>query len=142
MTLTEEFCRLLDAVGLGRYAEHDADTSGDIYPMVLPATPDECLAVTFSAGRESDSVLPFDEPRLQVRVRGPRNDVYAPEDRAAAIYSRLHGLGGIRLPGGTRLVGLYGSQGGGFPMGQDADGRMEFVINFRADVRRATFHRM
>lgn len=137
MTLLEEFCALLDELGLGTY-EADGLPGGDIFHTALAAEPDEALAVARYAGPESDSENPWDEVNIQVRVRGTAVDARVAELRAQAVYDAVHGLGFRHLtPGGTWLQLVVGTQGGPIYIGRDQNGRHEYTANFRCDVQRS-----
>lgn len=137
MTLLEEFATLLAQRGHGTYE----DDGGTIFLAALPSTPDRCIAVARYAGGESDSRLPYDEVNLQVRVRGTADPTTA-EGAAQDVYDDLHGLGMLTLPGGTWLQLAVGNQGGPIYIGRDQNGRHEFTVNLRAEVRRPTPHRV
>jgi hypothetical protein len=140
VSLVDEFARLLHLRGLGTYRS-DGTAGGDVYLGVMPNEPEACVAVARYPGPESDGRLGYDEPRIQVRVRAARGDVTVAEDRAQDIYDDLHGLTSTRLPLGTYLVSLLGVQGGPAYIGQDEQGRAEYVVNFRAHLRRQTTQR-
>ncbi|MBF8186321.1 hypothetical protein ITP53_11285 [Nonomuraea sp. K274] len=141
MTLVGEICALLDDLGLGTYRE-DGLPGGDIFHTFLPPSPDSALAVAQYVGRESDAGNPWDEPYIQVRVRGPAVDVRVAEQRAQDVYDRLHGVGRRALAGGTWLQLAIGTQSGPYPIGPDEQGRPEFTVNFRVDVDRPTPNRV
>lgn len=137
MTLLEEFAALLAQRGLGTYE----DDGGTIFLAALPAAPDVAIALARYPGGESDSRLPYDEVNLQIRCRGD-GDPRTAEGAAQAVYDELHGLGMITLPGGTWLQLAVGVQGGPIYIGRDQNGRHEFTVNLRAEVRRPTPHRV
>ncbi len=135
-TLLEEFAQLLDQLDLGTYTGDQP--GGDIYLTLMPPTPDTVLVLALYAGDESGLEDDYDEPRLQVRARGPDTDARVAEQKAQAVYDRLHGLGSQLLPGGTWLQLVVGLQSGPIFIGQDANGRPEYTVNFRAEVSRTT----
>lgn len=115
-------------------------TGGDTFLDDMPSEPNTAVAITsYQAGAEPDSLLPYDEPRIQVRTRDL--DPTASRTRCKAIYDELHGLGPIDLPDGTRLILCVALQGGPTAIGKDQNGRMEHVINFRAEHRTPSAHR-
>ncbi|GGM76902.1 hypothetical protein GCM10012275_54490 [Longimycelium tulufanense] len=140
MTLSEEFAYLLAQLGLGEYRV-DGSVGGNIYLAALPQSPDVALAVALYGGSESDSKLGYDEPRVQVRVRGT-TDPRIGEQRAQDVYDALHGLAERWLAGGTLLLSCIGVQAGPIPMGRDGNGRFEYSVNFRAELRRPTINRV
>ncbi|MFF4989628.1 minor capsid protein [Streptosporangium saharense] len=142
MTLLEEFAALLDELGLGTYRA-DGTPGGNVFLAVLPSTPDVALAVALYGGAESDARNSWDEPRLQVRVRGTATDARVAEQRAQAVYDAMHGLGYRHLtPGGTWLQLALGVNGGPAYLSRDENGRHEYVINFRCDLQRSTPNRV
>lgn len=132
--------RHLHSKGLVTY---DPDTAaGDCFLDDMPSTPDQAVALTiYAAGDEPDSLLGYDEPRLQVRVRGTQ-DATVSRNRCAAIYDELHGLGPLTLPDGTLLILMVALQPGPAALGKDANGRHEHVVNFRGERRNVTTHRV
>ncbi|MGH3862506.1 minor capsid protein [Actinokineospora sp.] len=140
MTLTEEFAQLLEDLGLGDYRA-DGSIGGTIFLGPLPQDPDLALGVQLYGGPESDSLNSHDEPGLQIKVRGPRNDYRVGEAKAQAVYDLLHGLGRRDLVGGTWLQLAVGVNAGPAPMGRDSNDRPEWVVNFRADIDRPTANR-
>lgn len=137
MTLLEEFAALAAQLDLGIYRA-DGTPGSTIFLASLPSAPDEAIAIGRYGGAEADGRLPYDEPRLQFRVRGDAADVRAAEDRAQAVYDALHGLGMRMLPGGTWLQLAVGAQGGPIYIGPDQTGRPEYTVNVRVEVRRPT----
>jgi len=96
--------------------------------------------LTLYGGPEPDSKLPYDEPSLQLRVRGGP-DPRPSRARAEAIRSELHGLGPVTLPDGTLLLSCIAEQAAPASMGVDQSGRHEHVVNFRLEVLSRTTHR-
>lgn len=140
MTLVEELAQLLHNLGLGAYRA-DGSAGGDIFLFAAPTSPDSAITITPYAGVEADSKLGYDEPRFQIRTRAPAADSRVAMQRAQAIYDALHGLSNLTLPGGTWLCLMIGLQSGPASLGRDANGRLELVLNFRAELRRTTIHR-
>lgn len=141
MTLLEEWARLLELLGLGAYRV-DGATGGTIFLAALPTSPDEAIAVARYGSGESDSKLPYDEVNLQFRCRGTLEDARKAEATAQAIYDALHGLGPRALPGGTWLQLAVAAQGGPIYIGRDTNGRHEYTVNVRAEMRRTTPNRV
>lgn len=139
--LLDGLTRHLAAKGLVTF-ETAATPGGDCFIDNMPATPDEAVALTtYDDAREPDSLLGYDEPRVQVRVRGTR-DPRVSRERCKAIYAELHGLGPVTLPDGTELVLSVALQSGPAAMGTDDNGRHEHVCNFRMEHRSVTTHRV
>lgn len=139
MTLLEEVARLLGDLALGDYR---AGPGGNVFFPLLPPSPDLALAVARYPGPSADSAQGWDTVAVQVRVRGPKSDSRIAEQRADDVYGALLGLRSRALPGGTWLALCRSPQGGPAYIGQDANGRHEWVVNLHLDVRRPTAHRV
>lgn len=137
---------LLD--GLARYlaerglvAYDPTGASGDCFVELMPSAPAEAVALTIYDDRaEPDSLLAYDEPRVQVRVRGG-TDPRVSRRRCQAIRSALHGLGPVVLPDSTELILAVCIQGAAASLGADENGWHEHVCNFRMEVHSPTVHR-
>ncbi|MER5213703.1 minor capsid protein [Streptomyces sp. NPDC002838] len=138
--LLDGIARHLLAKGLVDY--RTADVGGDCFLESMPPAPDEAVVLsTYNDGREPDSKLGYDEPRVQVRVRGTK-DPRVSRQRCKAIYDELHGLGEVTLPDGTDLILSVALQNGPASIGTDQLGRHEHVCNFRMEHRAVTQHRV
>ena len=136
--LLDGIARLLADTGHGTY--DPTGTTGDVFAETMPATPDAAVCLTLYDGDEApDALNAYDTPRLQVRVRGGP-DPRVSRARAQAIYSELHGLTETTLPDGTWLI-LAAARGTVAPMGRDATGRHEHVLNLDMHVSAPTKHR-
>lgn len=131
--LEEEIAQFLDALGLANY--QPSDVTGDTFLNRLPDQPDLALAVARYGGTESDAHLGYDEPSIQVRVRGPNTDPRVAAAKAQEIYNALHGITDRTMPAGTWLSSCIGSQGGPIYIGPDQLGRHEYTVNFRMHIR-------
>lgn len=137
--LLDGLARHLQAQGLVDY--QTATAGGDCFLETMPSTPDEAVVLsTYDDGREPDAGLGYDEPRVQVRVRGTK-DPRVSRQRCKDIYAKLHGLGEVTLPDGTELILSVALQNGPASIGTDANGRHEHVCNFRMEHRALTEHR-
>jgi hypothetical protein len=140
VSISREFAQLLGELGVGTF--RPGDTGGDVFLSAMPPEPDAALVVArYDAGSESDAQHGYDEPRIQVRVRGPRGDADAAETRAQAVYDACHGLRRRDLPGGTPMLSCIGVQAGPIYLGPDDHGRHEWSVNFRCELRRITQNR-
>lgn len=135
--LAEEFALYLESLGLVTY--DPTGITGDTFLEVMPPSPDEVVVLTEYAGRVPDVRLPYDSPGLQVRVRGTR-DPRTGREKISAIYDALHGLSGVTLPNGTKLVACL-AKASPHPMGRDANGRHEYTLSFDLEIRHSTTHR-
>ncbi|MFD3717277.1 minor capsid protein [Streptomyces sp. NPDC058674] len=136
---------LLD--GIARYlaardlVDYDPDAvGGDLFMEAMPSTPDGCVVLTGYGGPEPDSLLPYDQPRVQVRVRGG-TDPRVSRRRAKAIRSALHGLGPVVLPDGTNVISCIALQAAPESLGVDDNRRHEHVVNLEFEIRETSIHR-
>lgn len=137
--LLDGLARHLQAKGLVTF--ETAGTGGDCFVDNMPSQPDEAVVLsTYDDGREPDAKLGYDEPRVQVRVRGTK-DPRVSRTRCKQIYDELHGLGEVTLPDGTVLILSVALQNGPASIGADQLGRHEHVVNFRMEQRALTEHR-
>ncbi|MFJ7070186.1 minor capsid protein [Streptomyces sp. NPDC101115] len=115
--------------------------TGDCFIENMPSAPGEAVKLTIYDDRtEPDSLLPYDEPRVQVHVRGTA-DPKVSRRRCASIRSHLHGLGPVILPDGTNLILSVSIQAAAASIGVDDNGRHSHVCNFRMEIRQPTVHR-
>lgn len=118
-----------------------AGGAGTCFIESLPSTPDTCVVLTvYDDGTEPDSLLSYDEPRMQVRTRGT-TDPRVSRQLNARIRGALHGLGPVTLPNGVELILSVSLQGAPASMGADSNRRHEHTCNFRMEVRARTAHR-
>jgi hypothetical protein len=138
--LLDGLARHLSARGLLSY--DPTGTTGDTFIESKPSAPDQAVVLgTYDDGSESDSKLGYDEPRVQVLVRGT-TDPRISRQRCAAIRDQLHGLGPLALPDGTELILSVALQAAPASLGVDQNGRHEHVCNFRMEHRSITAHRV
>ncbi|MFD5266755.1 minor capsid protein [Streptomyces sp. NPDC058335] len=138
--LLDGLARHLQDKGLVTY--RPASPDGDLFLETMPPAPDEAVALTiYDDGREPDSKLGYDEPYVQVRVRGTK-DPRISRQRCKAIRDELHGLGETTLPDGTDLILSVALQNAPAALGIDELGRHEHVANFRMEIRSITTHRV
>lgn len=144
MSLLDGLARYLAAQGLAEYDPSGAAQTADwsAYPEQLPPQPDRVIGLWQYGGAESDSRNGWDEPSVQVRVRGTADPAVS-RDRAQAIYDRLHGLGHTTLPGPAAMyVQLaIGVQGGPIYLLVDEVGRHHHVVNLRVSIDNPTIQR-
>lgn len=122
---------------------YDPDsTTGNTFLESMPSRPGIAVVLTvYDAAIESDSKLGYDEPRLQVRVRGGP-DPSVSRLLCKAIRDELHGLGPVTLPDGTLLILSIALQAAPASMGVNANGEHEHICNFRQEIRDVTTHRV
>jgi hypothetical protein len=137
--LLDGLARHLEGLGILAYDENGV--TGNTFIDSMPASPDTAVVLTIYGGPEADSKLGYDEPNVQVRVRG------GPDPRpsrvlANEIRSELHGLGPLTLPDGTELLSCIAIQAAPALLQVDENGRFEHVCNYRLYVRSVTTHRV
>lgn len=106
----------------------------------MPTSPDLAVGIWPTAGPESSTKAGYDERGIQVRTRGT-TDPRTGYDLGVEIYDELHGLKQVTLPGGTLVVRCAGVQSEPVSIGEDSNGRHEYTINFRLEVRNPTPNR-
>jgi hypothetical protein len=129
--LSSEIAEYLDALGIGRFDESGA--TGDIFITAVPPQPDEATIITQTGGLSARGYDHYDNPSVQVRVRGTRDPRVA-EARAQAIYDALHGMRNTRLVDGGAFVVSCLAVSAPASIGQDENRRHEYTINFRLQV--------
>lgn len=134
--MIEGIARYLHDQGIGVFS---IAGPGNIFPERMPSSPDEAIYLHTDPDGENDSELGYDQVALQVIVRGTKDPRVA-KAKADEIYGALQGLGPVTLPDGTRLISLHGSVPGS--IGADGNGRYEYSINFSAEIRALTAHRV
>jgi hypothetical protein len=102
-----------------------------IFTNTLPSSPDAVIAIFAYAGQapERMSCGVLDKPSFQVRVRGAKNGAGAARALIETIFKDLDGLSNITLSG-TAYQSITSPQSGPAPMGEDENGRTEYVWNF------------
>jgi Bacteriophage minor capsid protein len=134
-SLPEAMATFLQERGFGSYRNSGAPYSNNEVAIALeamPAEPPRAICITQYAGVEADSKLPWDEPRLQIRVRGDF-DPMTSRDTAQEIYDLLHGLGPQTLST-VRLQLVIGIGSGPELLRLDENRRFEHVVNFEVTM--------
>ncbi|MET7811783.1 minor capsid protein [Streptomyces sp. NPDC005395] len=134
---TDGIAQYLDGLGLVEY--DPTGRTGDLFVERMPADPAAAVCLSLYDAGAPDARNAYDTVRLQVRVRGGP-DPRVSRGRAWVIYRALHGLAAVELPDGTWLI-LAAARGTPGPMGADAQGRHEHVVNFNLDVSSPSTHR-
>ncbi|MEU6756974.1 minor capsid protein [Streptomyces sp. NPDC046685] len=111
--------------------------TGNCFLESMPSTPDTAVTLTiYDDGTEPDSLLGYDEPRMQVRTRGT-TDPRTSRQLNARIRSALHGLGPVTLPNGVELILSVSLQSAPGSIGADENRRHEHTCNYRMEIRTA-----
>ncbi|MFD8685372.1 minor capsid protein [Streptomyces sp. NPDC059651] len=127
---------------LGIVTFDESGTSGDCFLESMPSRPGTAVVLTvYDVAIESDSKLGYDEPRMQVRVRGGPNPSVS-RLLCKQIRDELHGLGPVPLPDGTLLILSVALQAAPAALGVNTNGEHEHVCNFRQEIRDVTTHRV
>lgn len=141
--ITRALALWLDNVGLGAFVE--GAVGGDLFVEHLPAVPDEAVMLLSTGGYPTSPVIGYDNPTLQVMVRGAANDPVTPLRRAEALYGEIQGLRHVTLDSGggdeARLIRAVSLQTGPVNIGTDDKGRYRFTFNYDLYVRSVTTHR-
>lgn len=116
---------IFDKTGLG----------GNIFINMLPSSPDICISIYDSGGRQADSKLGYSLLSFQVIVRGDLNP-FSSRSKAQLIYDLLHGFTGLFVDNGHWIVSCLGIQSGPTHIGTDDNGRHEYSLNFRLDYKK------
>lgn len=128
MSVIDEIGDYLTAQGLVGGATGWSLVKGDV-----PASPDQMVTLTETAGEASDPAYPLSRERFQVRVRGAERHAgagayTAARDKIQALRVALHGLINSTL-GAVRYVQVL-EVASPAHLGYDANGRPEFVQTF------------
>jgi hypothetical protein len=99
----------------------------------MPDTPDRAVRVVDSGGPPPvlalGGVVSYDRPRVQIVVRGKREDKRATEAKARQLRDELHGLEN-EIWSGARYIAIW-AQGDIIEMGKDENGRTLYSINLQ-----------
>ncbi len=142
--ISRALAKYLDAAGL---AEYRPEGGGDCFLEHLPDDPDEAIGVFSTGGNPlpASDTYGYDEPTVQLMVRGEPDDPETPRERADGLYGALQGLRYVVLDAGgedeVRLVVCRSSQTAPAPIGTDEKGRQRYSLNFALHVRALTAHR-
>lgn len=117
---------------------YTAAETGIVFDTV-PATPDRVITLSdYTVSDDptlSDSVI-----GVQVRTRWGGQDPRPVKDLDGGIFNALHGLEGVTLTGGVRVVSMF--RRSGTSLGQDANNRWGRSSNFYATVHRPSTNRI
>ena len=142
--ITRALAKYLDAAGLVSY---EPAGLGDCFLEHLPDTPDAAVMLLSTGGNPLGAATTYgwDEPTVQVMVRGVAEDPETPQAAAQALYDALQGLRYVTLDAGgddeVRLCSCSSLQTAPFNLGRDEKGRYRFTLNFALHVRALTEHR-
>jgi hypothetical protein len=126
--------------GLGLVFDETGAT-GNVFVEHLPQAPGLVVGIFSSGGPEGDSLEPYDVPSVQMQLRGADKDPRPILLVWYALYSHFHGLRNKTLPDGTYLVYSLATQSSPVRIGPDDNGRAQYSLNLRCEVRSSTEHR-
>jgi len=142
--ISRALAKYLDDETLVTYSQA---SGGDCFLEHLPDTPDVDVMILSTGGNPTPAAATwgYDEPTVQIMVRGAPNDPVTPQERAVALYNALQGLRYTVLdPGGPDEVSLIvceSSQTAPVNIGTDLKNRYRYTLNFALHVRALTAHR-
>lgn len=128
----DDICNYLETLGVGVY-NSAAETPGSIFLGILPADPDDCIAILGLPGNtlgDARDIPALQFPRYNIIVRNKDYDTGA--KKFQEVRTALHGKIGPML-NHFRLMRNHAEQDGG-PIGEDPQGRFEWSINFLAEM--------
>jgi hypothetical protein len=134
------FAELLAAAGAGTWNASGVYTASQtgIVLRTLPQSPDRVIVLsTYPVDDDptlSDSVI-----GLQVTTRWGGPDPRPTDDLDDLVFDQLHGLEGVDLSTGIRVVQCYRRSGAS--LGQDGNSRWRSSSNFYVDAHRPSTHR-
>lgn len=143
--ITSAVGHYLDSLGLVVYGR----TGNNYFLEDLPDQPVAAVAAfARPGGAETDGGHGYDEPALQLLVRGDKANPQTPGraragyGRARAIRDALHGLAGVTMATGTPdevyVVQCLATQSEPTNIGDDPDDRPRWSVPFRLEVFRPT----
>lgn len=142
--ISRALAKYLTTAGLVTYT---TAVGGDCFPERLPDTPDAAVMILSTGGNPTPAAATwgYNEPTVQLMVRGAPNDAATPQARAVALYGALQGLRYVTLdPGGDDEVFVIvceSPQTAPVNIGTDLTGCYRYTLNFALHVRAITAHR-
>jgi Bacteriophage minor capsid protein len=142
--ISRALAKYLDVAAL---AEYRPDGGGDCFLEHLPDSPDEAIGIYSTGGNPlpASDTYGYDEPTVQLMVRGEVDDPLAPKERADGLYAALQGLRYVTLDSGGEdevfVVVTSSPQTAPVNIGSDETGRYRYTLNFALHVRALTAHR-
>ena len=142
--ISRALAKYLTDAGLVTYS---ATTGGDCFLEHLPDTPDAAVMILSTGGNLTPAAATwgYDEPTVQLMVRGAPNDPMTPQARAVALYGELQGLRYVTLDAGgddeVFVIVCESPQTAPVNIGTDLKNRYRYTLNFALHVRALTAHR-
>ena len=142
--ISRALAKWLDAHALASYRE---GAGGDCFLEHLPDAPDEAVQILSTGGNPLPAAATwgYDEPTLQLMLRGAPGDPERPLARAWSTYAALQGLRYVTLDEGGEdevfLILCSFAQTAPVNIGADQKGRYRYTLNAALHVRALTEHR-
>jgi hypothetical protein len=132
---------LLADANLGTWRDTGVYTAAEtgIVFATVPATPDQVITLT-PYGVSDDPTLSDSVIGVQVRTRWAGQDPRPVMDLDGSIFNVLHGLEGVTLTGGVRVVSCF-RRIGPISMGIDTNNRWMWSSSYYATVHRPSQNR-
>ena len=137
--INAEIAEYLDSQGLLTYDPNGV--TGDTFIDLMPSKPDNAIAVLTGVPRPGSVKHGYDQPAVQIIVRGKRDPRIA-KQRTQDIYDELQGFSsGVFVTGVIWVVSCMAAQSGPIRLGVDDNNRHEFSLNFDLEVKNDTKYR-
>jgi len=143
--IARALAKWLTTVGLANY--QPVAGGGDLFLEHLPDAPDAAVQLYSTGGNPLSAAATwgYDEPTVQLMVRGAPDDPLSPQARAQALYGALQGLRYVLLDEGGEdevfVVVCESLQTAPVNIGTDEKGRYRYTLNLALHVRALTAHR-
>ncbi len=115
------------------YLSVDKSITTPIYLVSLPESSVPAICLYEYAGEQPDTLVDIYKPRLQVKVQVARTAYETGRALMAEIESYLQGLSNTALTNNYIIQSFMIT--GTIPLQMDPEGNMEFLSNFRFQVR-------
>lgn len=130
--LVSEMAQYLNDQGIGVFDE--TGSTGDIFIMTMPSTPDDTICLYSKGGLSADGKLGYDQAKIEILVRGV--NVITTQQKAQSIYNKLQGFhNNYFKSGGFWIVNCIGDQSAPNFIGKDENRRYEFSLNFTIEIQ-------
>ena len=142
--ISRALAKYLTTAGLVTYT---TAAGGDCFPERLPDTPDAAVMILSTGGNPTPAAATwgYDEPTVQIMVRGAPGDYKTPLARAVALYGELQGLRYVTLDAAgddeVFVIVCESMQTAPVNIGTDLKNRYRYTLNFALHIRSLTTHR-
>jgi hypothetical protein len=129
--LISEIAEYLQFKNIGIFDE--VGTSGNIFIMTMPASPDNSISLYNRGGSPGDGKLGYDPISIELIIRGTR--AIETQQRGQNIYNTLHGFhNNYFKANGIWIVSCLADQAGPNYIGKDENKRFEFSLNLTIEI--------